>query len=290
MQKNLSSMLRFLALAFLVAFVAAPASLAQTDVAGSKDYPGISRMPGYYIYDYEDVPFDSYSFPVKQGTSVTKQAVEGHRYNIRYNLLDNAPAPSQLQVVRNYENAARAVGGQVMYDAPDETTIRLTKGGKEVWFTFQVCNAPSGTCIPMVIIEKQAMQQDVTLNADAMAQDIGATGSVAIYGILFDTGKSELKPESGPALDEIAKLFNASPTLKAYVVGHTDMTADLATNLKLSQARAQAVVNALVSQHGIASSRLIAFGAGPYAPVASNKTEDGRAKNRRVELVEIATN
>jgi OOP family OmpA-OmpF porin len=67
------------------------------------------------------------------------------------------------------------------------------------------------------------------------------------------------------------------------------MTADLATNLKLSQARAQAVVNALVKQHGIAATRLIPYGDGPYAPVASNKTEEGRAKNRRVELVEIAT-
>ena len=123
----------------------------------------------------------------------------------------------------------------------------------------------------MVVIEKEAMKQDVTIDAKAMAHDIGETGRVAIYGILFDTGKSELKPESGPALIEIAKLLKGSPTLKVYVVGHTDMVADLATNLKLSQARAQSVVNALVSQHGIAGARLIAFGDGPYAPVASNK-------------------
>lgn len=67
------------------------------------------------------------------------------------------------------------------------------------------------------------------------------------------------------------------------------MTADLAGNLKLSQARAQAVVNALVGEYGITAARLIAYGSGPYAPVATNKTEEGRAKNRRVELVEIAT-
>jgi outer membrane protein OmpA-like peptidoglycan-associated protein len=143
--------------------------------------------------------------------------------------------------------------------------------------------------ITMVVVEKQAMQQEVTIDAQAMARDLGETGRVAIYGILFDTGKSELKAESGPALIEIAKLLKESPTLKVYVVGHTDMTADLATNVKLSQARAQSVVNALITQHGIAGARLIPYGAGPYAPVASNKTEDGRAKNRRVELVEIAT-
>ncbi len=133
------------------------------------------------------------------------------------------------------------------------------------------------------------MQQDVAIDADGMARDIGETGRVAIYGILFDTGKAELKPESGPALSEIAKLLKANLPLKVYVVGHTDMTADLATNLKLSQARAQSVVNALVSQHGVVAARLIPFGAGPYAPVASNLTEEGRARNRRVELVEITT-
>ena len=72
-------------------------------------------------------------------------------------------------------------------------------------------------------------------------------------------------------------------------MGHTDMVGDATSNMKLSQARAQSVITALVSKHGIAAARLVAFGAGPWAPVASNKTDDGRAKNRRVELVEIAT-
>ena len=138
------------------------------------------------------------------------------------------------------------------------------------------------------VIEKQAMQQEVTIDAGAMARDIGESGRVAIYGIYFDTGRAELKPESAPAMAEIAKMLKQSPVLRVYVVGHTDMTADLATNVKLSLARAQSVVNALVSQHGIAAARLIPYGDGPYAPVATNRTEEGRAKNRRVELVEIA--
>jgi outer membrane protein OmpA-like peptidoglycan-associated protein len=99
-----------------------------------------------------------------------------------------------------------------------------------------------------------------------------------------------LKPESGPALDEIAKLLKDQPQLKVFIVGHTDMVGDPAANVKLSQARAQAVVTALVTKNGVASARMIPFGAGPYAPVATNRSEDGRAKNRRVELVEIATN
>jgi OmpA-OmpF porin, OOP family len=284
-------MIRFLSRVVVAAVVLAtvPFASAQQDVAGSKDYPGISRMPGYYIASYQESPFDSYTFKVREGAKEREQPVEGRRYDLRYNLMDNATMPSQLQVVRNYQNAARAAGGQVMFDSGEATTLRLSKGGKEIWCSLDVGNVPSGLFIIMVIIEKQGMQQEVTIDAKAMAQNIGESGRVAIYGILFDTGKAELKPESGPALIEIAKLLKESPALKVYVVGHTDMVADVATNVKLSQARAQAVVSALVSQHGIAATRLIPYGDGPYAPVASNKTEEGRAKNRRVELVEIAT-
>jgi OmpA-OmpF porin, OOP family len=276
-------------LAALVPLMMVPLAFGQTDLPGSKDYPGTSRMPGYYIADYKDTPFDSYSFTISEGGQEKQQVVEGRRYDFRYNLMEKAPMPSPLQIVRNYQNAARAAGGKILLDTKEVTTIRLTRGGSEVWFAVQTSNEPSGMFITLVVVEKQAMQQDVTMDAKAMAQDLGAAGRVAIYGILFDTGKSELKTESGPALIEIAKLLKASPALRVYVVGHTDMVADLATNVKLSQARAQSVVNALVSQHGIASARLIAYGDGPYAPVATNKTEEGRAKNRRVELVEIAT-
>ncbi len=282
---------RYWSSAFLIlaAILAVPLAFGQTDTEQSKDYPGVSRMPGYYIREYHETPFDSYDFTVVENGSQKQQTVEGRRFDITYHLKDNTTAPSTLQVVRNYQNAVRSVNGKTLYDTRDDTTLRFAKDGKEVWIEVSVGNAPSGTPITLVIIEKQAMQQEVTVDANAMARDIGETGRVAIYGILFDTGKSDIKPESTPALAEIAKLLKASPALKVYVVGHTDMTADLATNLKLSQARAQSVVNALVNQYGIATSRLIPFGNGPYAPVATNRTEAGRAKNRRVELVEIAT-
>jgi OmpA-OmpF porin, OOP family len=99
----------------------------------------------------------------------------------------------------------------------------------------------------------------------------------------LDTGKSELKPESDAAVAEVVKLLKTDPALKVYVVGHTDNVASL--NLKLSQARAASVVQALVTKRGIAATRLIGRGAGPLAPVASNDSEEGRAKNRRVEPV-----
>ncbi|HSQ77103.1 MAG TPA: OmpA family protein, partial [Bacteroidota bacterium] len=94
-----------------------------------------------------------------------------------------------------------------------------------------------------------------------------------------------LKPESEMAIGEVGKLLKAEASLKLYVVGHTDNAGGLESNMKLSHDRAEAVVQALVKNHGIVASRLKSFGAGPYAPVASNDTEGGKAKNRRVELV-----
>jgi len=266
-----------------------PSAFCQDDVAGSKDYPGITRMPGYYIYDYSELPFDSFTFTVKEAGKTKDVKVEGHKYDFRFNLKDGATMPSPIQILRNYQNAARTAGGQVLYEGDGSTTLRLGKGGKEAWVVVNTSNIPSGMFITMTIIEKEGMKQEVTIDAAAMAQGLSDAGEVAIYGIYFDTGKSDLKPESEPALDEIAKLLKASPLLKVFIVGHTDMVGDPAANVKLSQARAQAVVTALVAKNGIAAARLTPFGAGPFAPVASNKTEEGRAKNRRVELVEIGT-
>jgi OOP family OmpA-OmpF porin len=194
--------------------------------------------------------------------------------------------PSALQIHRNYQNAARSAGGKVLIDENGYSTILLNKGGKELWMEI---HTTVDYVYDLTIIEKEAMKQEVTLDAAGMASSIADTGSVAIYGINFDTAKSDIKPESEPAIDEIAKLLTGNPTLKVYIVGHTDMVGDAASNVRLSQARALSVITALVSKHGITAVRLIAFGNGPYAPVASNKTDDGRAKNRRVELVEIAT-
>ncbi len=119
-----------------------------------------------------------------------------------------------------------------------------------------------------------------------LAGDIGRTGHAAVYGIYFDTGRADIKPESEATLKEIAKLLQQEPTLRLYVVGHTDSTGDFAANMDLSKRRADAVVKALTGPRGVAEDRLQAFGSGPLAPVASNRTEEGRAKNRRVELVE----
>jgi len=125
----------------------------------------------------------------------------------------------------------------------------------------------------------------VTVDASAMARDIAATGRVVLYGIHFDTDKSDIKPESEPTLTEIARLLQQDPTLSLNVVGHTDNVGGQEYNQNLSERRAASVVTYLTDRQGIDASRLTPVGAGMSSPIASNDTEEGRAKNRRVELV-----
>jgi outer membrane protein OmpA-like peptidoglycan-associated protein len=125
----------------------------------------------------------------------------------------------------------------------------------------------------------------VTVDAATMAREVRQSGHVALYGVLFDTDKDVVKPESEPALLEIAKLLKQDAALKLYVVGHTDNVGSFDHNMTLSNRRAAAVVEALTGRHGIVAPRLRAVGVGPAAPVAPNDKEAGRAKNRRVELV-----
>jgi outer membrane protein OmpA-like peptidoglycan-associated protein len=198
--------------------------------------------------------------------------------------MEGTQPPSPLQIHRNYENAIKRIGGKVLFSNDEYSFLRLARDGKEIWVEVTAY----GPKPHLVIVEKQAMKQDVVADAASFARDLSATGKVAVYGIYFDTAKADLKPESDIAIAEIAKLLKQDASLKLFVVGHTDTVGDPAMNLKLSQARAQSVVAALTAKHGIPAARLHPFGAGPYAPVASNKDEDGRAKNRRVELVDMA--
>jgi OOP family OmpA-OmpF porin len=124
------------------------------------------------------------------------------------------------------------------------------------------------------------------LNAADMAKGIATEGKVAIYGVYFDTGKADVKPESAKALAEMASMLKQSPKLKVFVVGHTDNQGVVAQNLALSQRRAESVVQALSVTYKIDAARLSPKGVAAYAPLASNRLDAGRQQNRRVELVE----
>ena len=146
--------------------------------------------------------------------------------------------------------------------------------------------AQRGAYVALDVVDVGALKQDmVSVSASDMSKAIASTGRIALYGILFDTAKADLKAESKPALEEIAKLLQSDTNLKLRVVGHTDNQGALESNIALSKRRAESVTAALASSYGVAANRLSAFGVADLAPVASNSGEEGRAKNRRVELV-----
>jgi outer membrane protein OmpA-like peptidoglycan-associated protein len=273
-------MTRVLSILLGVLCLTQPIFAQQKDDPNCKDHPLFTRMPDSWIHGCSQKEFDAYVFKIGEGKTTR---VEGQLWKITYYPQAALKSkPSELQILRNFENAVVKLGGTALFKDKTRETLMLTKNGKEVWV--EVWAEFTGK-YGLTIVEKKAMVQDIVANADVFSNDIRTTGHSAVYGIYFDTGKSDIKPESAQAIGEIAKLLKSDATLKVYVVGHTDNVGGLEANMKLSQGRADAVVQALVSSHGIAAARLKAYGAGPFAPVASNDTEEGRAKNRRVELV-----
>jgi len=270
-------------LAAALALTLAPtARAAHPDAAGCKDPALFTRIPGYWIYRCKEAQFDAFKFKVQDGKRSREQVVEGHLTSLIYNWDAAAgPRPGRPQILRNYQNAVKKLGGEVLFEDPGLTTLRIVQGDSETWARVD----EYGGAVNVFVLQRQVMRQDVVANADALASDLAATGHASVYGILFDTGLAVVKPESEPALAEIGKLLAADPALQLRVVGHTDAVGNLEDNLKLSQARAEAVRTVLTGKHGVAAARLTAHGVGPLAPVATNATDEGRAKNRRVELV-----
>lgn len=297
---------------------------ARDDIHGSKDHPMISRFPGAVINRYDVKNFDEFfapAGPAKNDKGFEKTIdLEGKVSRIGY-LVGNEH--SIVEIFRSYRNALRKSGFNKIFickrkeqcgfwftsdflglpelgdiwgpDSPSNRNsryllTRLQRPGGDVYAAILVYeNSYNNPRVWEVIVETQALKKGlVTINADArsMAAQIKKSGRVALYGIYFDTDKALVKPESKPALTEIAKLMKNNPELKLIVVGHTDNQGGFDYNMKLSERRAKAVENALVKNYGAERSRLRHWGVGYLSPVASNHTEEGRAKNRRVELVE----
>lgn len=259
----------------------AAAAPEQKDDPKCKDHELFTRMPGSWIHNCDHKTFDAYEFPVAKGKT---ERVEGELWKLNYypQAAQN-PKPSELQILRNFENAVQKAGGKSVYAEKARETFTIARDGKEYWVALW---AEFTGKYGFVIVRREAMKQDIQANAEVFKNDIRATGHAAVYGITFETDSAVIRPESAQALGEVAKLLKADPTLKVFVVGHTDNTGTIEHNLKLSNDRAQSVMQALIGEYGIAPARLRSFGCGPFAPVAPNTTEDGKAKNRRVELVQ----
>ncbi|TFG76400.1 MAG: OmpA family protein [Chrysiogenales bacterium] len=272
--------LRLFVLAVAIVFCATGLAAQQPDARDCKDHPLFNRMPGYWISGCKYVQFDSHAFLVAPGK---RSSVEGQFWQVVYKPgRDLTSKPSELQIIRNFESAIQQQGGTVMHSEKGRCTLKLVRDGNETWVDL---SADFTGGYRLEIIQKQAMAQDVVADAAALAKDIRANGHAAVYGIYFDTGKSTIKPESAQAIAEIARLLKDDPGIKVFVVGHTDNEGSVDGNIALSQARGEAVLQWLLREHGIAAARLRAYGCGQFAPVASNDTPEGKARNRRVELV-----
>jgi OOP family OmpA-OmpF porin len=251
-----------------------------------KDTPWFSGMPSYLIYDAEDIEFDSYNF--FNGKNCT--TVEGKKFIRVYSLKEDAQKSSVIQIMRNYSNAIKSMGGTVIYEGmpqdaecADHNGLNLVvgkavKGSDEFWVEIATLG---GDDYYMTIILKELMKQDVT--ASSMFEALNRDGHIALY-INFDTGKSVIREDSKPIIEQIVQMLNSNQELRLGVEGHTDNVGTPASNKTLSEARAKSVVSAIVAQ-GISADRLSPVGFGQDKPVADNNTEEGKAKNRRVELV-----
>lgn len=195
--------------------------------------------------------------------------------------------PGKLEVTRNFENAVRQAKGDLLYVSDKAVTYRLRKGNDVFWGEAGCGRGGSDDCSAIMhkIVRIAEMEQSVVISAEQIAKSVADEGKVVFYGIYFDTDKATLKAESAPTLAEMAKWLKTNVNSNVFIVGHTDMQGPVERNQKLSRDRAASVVVALTKEHGVAGARLLADGVGPLAPVASNLTEAGRAKNRRVEMV-----
>lgn len=252
-----------------------------------KDTPYFTGMPSYKITEGTDQEFADYRF--FNGKNCT--TVEGKRHYRAYTLKEGAKQSSELQISRNYANAVKNMGGTIVFegecsgaDCAENCGGRMMigkviKGGNELWL--EVAPFNDGNDYYLIVVAKEAMKQDVT--ASSMLDALNREGHVALY-INFDTGKSTIKPESKAIINQIVEMLKANPGLKISVEGHTDNVGNPKSNKTLSDDRAKAVVAAIIVQ-GVDAKRLSTAGYGQDKPVADNKTEEGRAKNRRVELV-----
>ncbi len=300
---------------FLAALVVSLSLFASSASAGPKEPTGdgtlVKPYEGSTFDSQEDLGFMRIDLPAgapdaKSGTSKL-ETIEG--YVTVVSVRTEATKRSTLEMARNYKQALEGAGFKVLFScsAQEKTCgkhnarpIVSFPNGEEHYVLARGSDPATGDHLTvairaaakhynhLIIVRHKAMDTNmVKIDAAAMGKGLAADGHLALYGIQFDFGKATLKPESAPVLAEVATLLKDMPTLKLHVVGHTDNVGDFDANLTLSRARAAAVVDALVKQHGIAASRLRPHGVSSVSPVSTNRGEGGRAQNRRVELVEM---
>lgn len=288
--------------------IACAASLARP-AAADQDHPLLSRYPGSDLTKAETQDYGTYTLIVgKPADSMdfAGKALEGKLARIVYT---NPADRSTLEIYRNYRQALEKAGAQILWSCEDKECgpayarsawnqfngLFAAADGDPRYLAASISQGDAQAFVAVMVgkrrtqvdvVETTAMDTGlVAVDPAALAQSIIDSGSARIYGIYFDVDKADIQPKSKPALDAIAAMLKAQPSLSIFVVGHTDSSGTLAHNMTLSAARAKSVVAALTGQYGIAAARLDPHGVGPLAPVATNATDAGRQLNRRVELV-----
>lgn len=278
----------------LCGLMAASLPVQAAKTAKIQEHPLVRPFPGSVIDPHgKYVNFGEYSFLVKDPKTgkTVKKKVQGKYWQLTYGLRDATgrhadKSHSILEYRENYKHAALEKGGTILYEKEGYLTFTLPgEGGGKTWCEVHIWNYSQQD---LRIIEEAGFKKSLTFGPAEMKAALDADGRVRLYGILFDLDKATLKPESVKQLQDVIVLLKQSPGLKLEVQGHTDDQGADGYNLKLSMQRAQTVV-AYLGLFGIDSKRLVAKGYGESRPVASNGSADGRAKNRRVELVKLGS-
>jgi outer membrane protein OmpA-like peptidoglycan-associated protein len=244
-----------------------------------------TALNNHSIKDCETKEFEQLTITRKDKTKGSvKEDKTGEYLKIAYGYEGEfSTRPSAVQIYANYANALTKAGGEILYNNNQSGLYGKTqKSGATYWMKVYTDN--SGWYW-VETVKEAPLRQDVVMTAAEIDAAMRQDGKAAFYGIYFDTDKAVVKPESAPSLRAIAAYLKEHPAITVYVVGHTDNTGAAEHNKQLSAARANAVANELTTAYGIAKSRLNPQGIGSLSPVATNDTEEGRAKNRRVEIV-----
>ena len=280
------------------------------DIKGSSDYPLLGRIPGSTIYAYDQKGYKTLYYPTKyENYKVESKKLAGKYRKIGYLLPESLSTEAAVAI---YEQKLKELSTDIVWhceDASVDLIVKLHKlqkddivgvaprevyclsaigniEGKQYAFYIESRSKHKKSYLDLHVVEADALDTTLELvSAEKIAQDIDTQGHIALYGIMFEFDSDKIKPSSEASLKEIADYLGANGDVSLYVVGHTDNKGDYAYNLDLSKRRANAIKKYLVQTHHVNPKRLQAVGVGPVAPIARNSSEEGRKKNRRVELV-----
>jgi OmpA-OmpF porin, OOP family len=241
------------------------------DVEGSRDHPMFNRLSGFHITEYAAEDFGGHTFYDENDREVE---VAGKKTFIKYECDGQVGA---LKIIRNFSNAMKKIGGQALEQSGNRVYLNIKQGNRETWAEIFA----GENDYDLTIVEKGEVEQEIT--ASTILKELNSTGK-AILHINFDAGQSTIKKESLPIVDQIVEMMRQVPDMRLSVEGHTDGDGSNEANQKLSEQRARAVVDVIVKGR-IDRVRLTFAGFGEEKPIADNSTEEGKARNRRVELI-----